>query len=131
PDTQWEGVDEQGQGLVVECWDHLHVKQARSVELSLSRVTRLGAAESSRRPRLSWFLWTGAELLPPEQGRPTSGSRFGIEHSYRFEKQHLLWNAPRLRTPEQFERWTQIVAIAHNHLLLDRPLVQASPQLWE
>jgi hypothetical protein len=128
PDAQWEGVDEQGQRLLVERWDHLHVKQAREVELSVYRLTRLGTAESARRPRISWFLWTGAELLPPEQVRPTYGSRFGIEHSYRFEKQHLLWDAPRLRTPEQFERWTQIVAIAHNHLLLARPLVQASRQ---
>ncbi len=131
PDAQWQGVDEQGQRLLVERWDHLHVKQAREVELSVYRLTRLAAAESARRPRISWFIWTGAQLLPPEQVRATYGSRFGIAHSYRFEKQHLLWDAPRLRTPEQFERWTQIVAIAHNHLLLARPLVQASRQPWE
>lgn len=25
--------------------------------------------------------------------------RFGIEHSYKFDKQALLWTGPRLRTP--------------------------------
>ena len=32
--------------------------------------------------------------------------RFGQEHGYRFDKQGLLWDEPRLRTPEQFERWS-------------------------
>ncbi len=29
--------------------------------------------------------------------------RFGQKHGYRFDKQALLWETPRLRTPEQFE----------------------------
>jgi hypothetical protein len=42
-----------------------------------------------------------------------------------------LWTQPRLRTPAQFERWSQIVAIVHNHLVLARPLVQAALRPWE
>jgi hypothetical protein len=52
-------------------------------------------------------------------------------HGYRFEKQSLLWNKPRLRTPAQFERWSHIVAIAHNHLVLAHELVEAQVRPWE
>jgi hypothetical protein len=36
-----------------------------------------------------------------------------------------------LRTPEQFERWSHIVAIAHNHLVLARELVEVQLRPWE
>jgi hypothetical protein len=53
------------------------------------------------------------------------------EHGYRFDKQALMWDAPRLRTPEQFERWSHIVAIVHNHLVLARDLVEPELRPWE
>lgn len=54
-----------------------------------------------------------------------------MEHGYRFDKQALLWTQPRLRTPKQFERWTDVVAMAHNLLVLARPFVQAEYRGWE
>jgi hypothetical protein len=36
-----------------------------------------------------------------------------------------------LRTPEQFERWSYIVAIVHNHLVLARDLVEVELRPWE
>jgi hypothetical protein len=53
------------------------------------------------------------------------------EHGYRFDKQSLIWEQPRLHTPEQFERWSHIVAIAHNHLVLASPLVEPVLRPWE
>lgn len=41
-----------------------------------------------------------------------------------------MWEKPRLRTPEQFERRSHIVAIAHNHLVLARDLVEAQLRPW-
>lgn len=131
PDEHWEGTDASGEPILVDRWDHLHLKQAREVELSLVRLTRTGASDSKRHPRVSWFIWQGAQPLPLAQVRPTYRCRFGIEHGYRLQTQRLLWDEPRLRTPEQFERWTQIVAIAHNHRVLAHPLVQAIRQPWE
>jgi hypothetical protein len=57
--------------------------------------------------------------------------RYSHEHGYRFDKQSLLWTHPRLRTPAQCERWSRVVAIVHNHLVLARPLVQACLRPWE
>ena len=43
----------------------------------------------------------------------------------------LLWDKPHLRTPAQFERWSLIVAIVRNHLVLARDLVEVQVRLWE
>jgi hypothetical protein len=43
----------------------------------------------------------------------------------------LLWTAAHLRTPEQVERWSWIVACACNQLLLAQSLGQAVLRPWE
>jgi hypothetical protein len=90
-----------------------------------------GASDLERDPCVSWFLWIGDQEADVLQTALGYVLRFGQEHGYRFDKQGLLWEKPRLRTPEQFERWTQIVAIAHNHLVLARDLVQRELRPWE
>src|SRR6266487_6506552 len=55
-----------------------------------------------------------------------SGRSMGIALTNR-----LLWETPRLRTPEQFERWSHMVAVVHNHLVLARDLVQPELRPWE
>jgi hypothetical protein len=65
--------------------------------------------------------------------------RYSIEHGYaldaqrtvrRVDKQDLLWEKVRLRTPEQFERFTQVVACVRNQLCLARSL-GCIRQPWE
>lgn len=89
------------------------------------------ATNTERDPRVSWFVWIGdqhADMVKVALGYVL---RFSQEHGYRFDKQSLLWGEPRLRTPEQFERWSHIVAIVHNHLVLARDLVEVSLRPWE
>jgi len=131
PDERWDGTDETEHPITVECWQHLHLKQARALELSVLRVTCHDAPDTQRQPRVSWYIWLGRELLPLAEVRPTYRCRYGMEHGYRFRKQRLLWDEPRLRTPEQMERWTQIVGLASNHLVLARSLVQVHRLPWE
>ena len=57
--------------------------------------------------------------------------RFGQEHGYRFDKQDLLWDAPRLQTPEQMQRWTDLVAVVRNELVLAKPLLAGERRPWE
>lgn len=131
PSGVWEGLDEKERPIQITWWHHLHVQKARWLEMSAIRVVRPHATHSERNPRVSWFVWIGdqqAAMVPIAKGYVR---RFSQEHGYRFDKQALLWEAPRLRTPEQFERWTQIVAIAHNHLVLARDLVEAKLRPWE
>jgi hypothetical protein len=131
PDAQWAGTDARGQAVSVACWGGLHLKARRDVSLTAVRITRAGAAGSKRDPRESWFWWRG-DALPPLATLPhLYARRFGIEHGYKFDKQALLWAAPRLRTPAQMERWTDVVAAVHNQLVLARPLAAIAHRPWE
>ena len=47
------------------------------------------------------------------------------EHGFRFFKQDLLWTRVHVRTPEQFELWSWLVAIVMIQLYLARDLGQA------
>ena len=127
----WQGTDAQGRAVEITWWHGLHLPKARHLEVTVIRVLRHGATDRPRDPRESWFLWDGSvEACIPEVALGYR-RRYAHEHGYRFEKQDLLWVKPRLRTPAQFERWSLVVAIVHNQLLLARPLVQAELRPWE
>ncbi len=124
PDGLWKGSDEKGRPVEVTFWKHLHVQPARWLQVTVLQVVRPHATNKERDPRVSWFVWIGDQEADVAQIALGYVLRFGQEHGYRFDKQALLWEKPRLRTPEQFERWSHIVAIAHNHLVLARDLVE-------
>ncbi len=133
PDDRWEGSDAVGQRVEVRCWKRLHLRQARWIEVSVIQVIRSGASDRPRDPRISWFVWMSyeGEAAPLAEISPIYRLRYSHEHGFRFDKQVLMWDKPRLRTPTQTVRWTQIVACAHNQLVLARPLVEGSYREWE
>lgn len=131
PDRRWSGADQNGQHLEVACWQDLHFKAVRTQTVCVIRVLRPQAAGSKRDPRVSWFLFCGQTLPPLSEVVCLYRRRYSLEHGYRVDKQDLLWATPRLRTPEAFDHWTDLVAAVRNQLFLARPLVQASRQPWE
>ena len=130
PEEVWEGTDEHGHKLEVACWQNLHFKKARSVKVSVLRVTRHGAEDTKRDPRVSWFLFVGPMMPPLSQIPATYARRYSLEHAFRFDKQDLLWEQARLRTPEQFQHWTDLVTCVHFQLVLARDL-PGSRRPWE
>jgi hypothetical protein len=132
PDEIWQGTDAKGHPVEIRWWKKMHVKKARWLELTIIQVKRPHATNSERDPKISWFVYLGQD---PEEGLAQVALlyclRFGQEHGYRFDKQALLWTDPRLRTPEQFDRWSCIVAIVHNLLILAREVVPAVLRPWE
>ncbi len=131
PDASWKGTDWRGKPLVVQAWQRLHFRQAREVEVTVFRVLREGASGTKRDPRESWFVWVGEQELALSEVAESYRLRFSHEHSYRFLEQDLLWTKVRVRTPEQFERWSLVVATAMNHLVLAHRLGQAAYRPWE
>ncbi len=131
PDASWEGTDQSGKRVEIHCWTQLHLRTARSVEVSVIQVIRHGASERRRDPRVSWFVWKGDEAAPLAEISPTYRLRYSHEHGFRLDKQVRLGDKPRLRTPEQTERWTHVLACAHNQLVLARPLVEGVYRPWE
>jgi Transposase DDE domain len=57
--------------------------------------------------------------------------RFDIEHTFRFLKQTLGWTRPRLRTPQQADRWTWLTIAAYTQLRLARGLAADLRRPWE
>jgi hypothetical protein len=131
PDADWIGVDAKAQTVQVSCWSGLHLRKARAVALTAVRIIRSGTRCTKRDPREAWFWWLGGPLPPLEELAGLYPRRFAQEHGYRFDKQDLLWAAARVRTPEQMERWTDLVAVVHNALVLARPRVDAERRPWE
>ena len=131
PSATWQGVDDHGHALKVAAWSGLYYKQRRAVSLTVIRVVRDGASGKKRDPRVSWFVWIGQSLIPLNQVRQTYRRRYGQEHGFRYDKQDLLWLEPHVRTPEQYECWTNLVATARNQLVLARSEVEAQRQPWD
>ena len=130
-DESWEGLDAKGALVQVRCWKHLHLRTARDIEVSVIQIIRHGATERARDPRISWFVWKGERPVPLAEISPTYRLRYSHEHGYRFDKQELLWDEPRFSTPSRTERWTQLVACAHNLLVLARPVAEGCYRPWE
>jgi hypothetical protein len=131
PDADWSGVDAKAQTVQLRCWSGLHLRKVRAVALTAVQIIRSGARRTKRDPREAWFWWLGGALPPLAELAGLYPRRFGQEHGYRFDKQDLLWTAPRVRTPEQMERWTDLVAVVHNALVLARPQVATERRPWE
>jgi len=80
--------------------------------LVLVAFERLSRGERRREPRVLCLWWHNS----PEGEQPDLGllwrayvRRFDLEHTFRFLKQTLGWTAPRVRHPEQADRWTWLV----------------------
>jgi hypothetical protein len=131
PDASWDGTDERGRRLEVRCWHNLHFQKVRQHKVTLIQVIRHGAADTKRDPKVSWFLFWGQQMPELADLPALYARRYNLEHGYRWAKQDLLWETPRLRTPEQFEHWTDVVSIVRNTLFLARDLVEAQRQSWE
>lgn len=132
PDGHACRKDGKGRPVEISWWRNLHVEEACWLWPTIIQMVRPHATNTERDPRVSWLVWQGRK--EEEEGTDNAlgyALRFGQEHGYHFEKQGLLRQEPRLQTPEQFEHWSQIVAIAHNQLLLARELVVVELRPWE
>jgi hypothetical protein len=101
--------------------------------LVLVEVERLPRGERRREPRVLWLWWHGAEGEAPNLDLLWRSyvRRFDLEHTFRFLKQALGWTTPRLRHPEQADRWTWLVVAAFTQLRLARACVADRRLPWE
>lgn len=146
PSTEYTCKDA-GYGAVhVRAWANLHPK-VRAHEgqgsrgplpivrgtLVLVEVERLPRGERRREPRVLWLWWHGPEKATPDLELIWRSyvRRFDLEHTFRFLKQTLGWITPRVRHPEQADRWTWLVVAAFTQLRLARTCVADRRLPWE
>jgi hypothetical protein len=126
----------------VRAWAGLHPKQqmhaARGTRktrpvvrgtLVLVEVSRL--PRPTRLPKQLWLWWAGPDTPDLDVLWRAYVHRFDVEHTLRFAKQTLLWTAPRVRHPEQADRWTWLVIVAYTMLRLAKALVHDQRLPWE
>jgi hypothetical protein len=146
PSTEYT-CEDTGYGTVrVRAWANLHPKvrahEGRGSQgplpivrgtLVLVEVERLPRGERRREPRVLWLWWHGPEGTAPdlELVWRAYARRFDLEHTFRFLKQTLGWSTPRVRHPEQADRWTWLVVAAFTQLRLARAGVADRRLPWE
>ena len=143
PPTATHTTDDRQYGRVaVQAWAGLHPKtqehatrgtrQPRPlVRGTLVRVAVTRLPGHSRVPKVLWLWWHGSGLPDLDLLWRAYVRRFDLEHTFRFVKQTLNWTGPRLRTPEQADRWTWLVLLAYTQLRLARPVVADQRLPWE
>jgi hypothetical protein len=112
----------------------LHLTAVPQQPFSALLIERERARGTRRDPHGLWVAWLGSDGWPPEltlaQAWPLYFRRFALDHWYRFSKHSLGWTRPQLRTPEQAERWSDLIALLTWELWLARPLVTDCPLPW-
>jgi hypothetical protein len=142
PSAEYTTADPQYGHVRVRAWAGMHAKPQNHATkgtrqpkplirgtLILVEVSRL--PRPTRTPQPLWLWWQGA-------GQPDLAllwrayvRRFDQEHTFRFLKGVLNWTTPRVRTPEQADRWTWLVLLAYTQLRLARPVVADQRLPWE
>jgi hypothetical protein len=97
--------------------------------LVLVEVERL--PRQTRIPKRLWLWWRGPGAPDPAVLWRAYVHRFDLEHTYRFCKQVLNWTTPRVRQPEQADRWTWLVVLAYTQLRLARCAIADVHLPWE
>lgn len=115
----------------VKMWTGLYLHGAAKNQVNLILVERLDPTKSGKILPPLWLVWTGERTIPLEEIWDQYLRRFGIEHWYRFAKQRLHWTMPSLKTPEQCERWSDLMPLMTWQLWLARDLVTQYHLPWQ
>ncbi|PLZ92067.1 hypothetical protein CEN44_06935, partial [Fischerella muscicola CCMEE 5323] len=79
--------------------------------MSLIKVERLDEQGNQLVSKPLWLAWVGEEMPPLEEVWRLYLRRFTVDHWYRFLKQRLHWTVPNFGTPEQSERWSDLMPL--------------------
>jgi hypothetical protein len=128
--------------VTVAAWEGLHPKQQLHPTRGTKRprpivrgtlirmqVSRIPAR--TRPPKVLWLWWQGPRTPDLEVLWRAYVRRFDLEHTIRFCKQTLGWTTPRVRHPEQADRWTWLVLAAYTQLRLARASTTDQRLPWE
>jgi hypothetical protein len=144
PDQAVASVHERYGDVAVTAWGRYHPQLQRRAgwtahpgrlpivegALILVRVDRL-PGDRAPKPVWLWHSHPHAADLDVLRLFHTFLRRFDLEHTFRFLKQTLGWTRPRLRHPDQADRWTWLILAAYTQLRLARGLTDDLRRPWE
>lgn len=110
PDQILEVNDPKMGRVCQRLWRNLHFQQSPKHSMNLIQVERKDE-DSVSKSRPLWLAWVGIEMPALCEFWRLYLRRFGVDHWYRFAKQTLHWTLPKLSTPEQCERWSDLLPL--------------------
>jgi len=142
PSASYECTDRQYGRVQVQAWANLHPKQQNHAGRGTHRtrpvvpgtLVRVAVARLPARvqpPKVLWLWWHGPGSPDWALLWRAYVRRFDVEHTFRFVQQSLAWTAPRVRLPEQADRWTWIVVATYTQLRSARSWVADQRLPWE
>jgi hypothetical protein len=130
--------------VAVTAWDRMHPKLTKDsawehhpgkVPVIEGTLIQLQAARRPGRPDPApMWLWasvTGAAGQEITTLWQAYLRRFDLEHTFRFLKQTLGWDTPKLRDPHAADRWTWLLIAACTQLRLAAPLAADRRLPWQ
>lgn len=131
PDHSLEMVDPDLGKIQVKIWKDLHFRKAAQCPMIVARLERLESKGTRRLPKVIWVAWVGEEPPEPLTWWQRYMRRYTVDHWYRFAKQRLYWTLPMFSTPEQGERWSDLMPLISWELWLARPIGIDKPLPWQ
>lgn len=129
PDEVVEDNDPEFGLVTVRIWHGLRFRKALNCLMIVARVERQQAPGTRRQPRVLWFAWVGEP--PPQRWWCQYARRYPVDHWYRFAKGRLHWTLPHFATPQQCDRWSDLMPFLTWELWLARVVVQDCPLPWQ
>jgi len=128
--------------VTVQAWATLHTPVRRPkgqgtyqprprVHGTVIRVEVSRLPGKTRQPQVLWLWWQGSGEPDLDFLWRAYVRRYNIEQTFRFLKGPLNGVTPRVRYPEQADRWTWLVAAAYTQLRLARGCVTDRHLPWE
>lgn len=115
----------------IRLWTRKHFRLSPQHPMSIILVERLQEDGSPRVSKPMWLAFVGQEMPPLSELWKLYLRRFAVDHWYRFIKQRLHWTLPKLATPQQCDRWSDLMPLMTWELWLARDLVTDNPLPWQ
>lgn len=142
PEQELTAEDPRYGTVRVAAWRQLHPRlgcrghwadfeQPPIVSGTVVRVDVEHLPKPTSRTKKTLWLWAAGPDLDLDLCWRAYLRRFDIEHTFRFIKNTLGWTTPRMRTPEQADRWTWLIIAAYTQIRLSRGLVEDLRLPWE
>ena len=131
PEQTWESQQPKLETLRVRKWDNLHFRGSPKHSMTLILVERLNSLTGQLKTQPLWLVWVGIQMPPLDEIWQLYLRRFALEHWYRLAKQTLHWTVPQLSTPEQCDRWSDLMPLLTWQLWLAKDLVRETCLPWQ
>jgi hypothetical protein len=124
-------VDDPQLGAVqVQQWEGLHFRKSPTCSMTVLRIERLPQV-GKRVHRAMWLCWWGEAPPPLPELWNKYLRRSAVDHWNRFAKQRLHWTLPKVNTPQQTDRWSDLMPLMSWQLWLAREATQDTPLPWQ